>query len=51
MTQSAAEHAHTTSRVSPLAAILKNKSAKGKSGGLPQNVVIGVTADKVFLFG
>jgi len=38
-------------KVSPLAAIIKNKSAKAKTGGLPQNVVIGVTADKVFLFG
>jgi hypothetical protein len=38
-------------KVSPLAAMIKNKSAKSKTGGLPQNVVIGVTADKVFLFG
>ena len=38
-------------KVSPLAAIIKNRSAKGRAGGLPQNVVMGVTADKVFLFG
>ncbi len=39
------------SQASPLAAMVKNKAAKSKAGGLPQNVVIGVTADKVFLFG
>jgi hypothetical protein len=38
-------------KISPLASMVKNKSAKGASGGLPQNVVIGVTADKVFVFG
>jgi hypothetical protein len=38
-------------KVSPLAAMVKNKSAKGASGGLPQNVVIGVTATQVFVFG
>jgi hypothetical protein len=38
-------------KVSPLAAMIKNKSAKSKTGGLPQNVVIGVTADQVFVFG
>jgi hypothetical protein len=39
------------SQVSPLASMIKNKAAKSKAGGLPQNVVIGVTADKVFVFG
>src|SRR5215217_2689767 len=38
-------------QLSPLASMIKGKSAKSKSGGLPQNVVIGVTADKVFVFG
>ena len=40
-----------TTKISPLAGMIKNKSNAGKSGGLPQNVVIGVTADKVFVFG
>jgi hypothetical protein len=40
-----------TGKVSPLAAMIRNKSNKSKTGGLPQNVVIGVTADKVFVFG
>lgn len=39
------------SQLSPLASMVKNKAAKGKAGGLPPNVVIGVTADKVFVFG
>jgi hypothetical protein len=38
-------------KVSPLAGMIKNKASSGKAGGLPQNVVIGVTADKVFVFG
>ena len=38
-------------KISPLAAMIKNKSNKSKTGGLPQNVVIGVAADKVFVFG
>ena len=40
-----------TSQFSPLAAMIKNRASAGKAGGLPQNVVIGVTADKVFVFG
>lgn len=40
-----------TSQISPLAASIQNKVGKGKAGGLPQNVVVGVTADKVFVFG
>lgn len=39
------------SKLSPMASAIKNKSAKGASGGLPQNVVIGVTANRVFVFG
>src|SRR5687768_2480246 len=39
------------SKLSPMASSIKNQSAKGKSGGLPQNVAVGVTADKVFVFG
>lgn len=38
-------------QLSPLAASIKRKSAKGATGGLPPNVVIGVTADRVFVFG
>ena len=38
-------------KLSPLAAMTKNKGAKGKSGGLPQNVVIGVATNRVFVFG
>jgi hypothetical protein len=37
-------------QLSPLASMVKNKAAKGKAGGLPPNVVIGVTADKVWVF-
>jgi hypothetical protein len=39
------------SQISPLAAMIKGKAGKSASGGLPQNVVVGVTADKVFVFG
>jgi hypothetical protein len=39
------------SQLSPMAASIKNRAAKGKAGGLPPNVVLGVTADKVFVFG
>jgi hypothetical protein len=38
-------------KVSPLAGMVRNQANKGKTGGLPQNVAIGVTADKVFVFG
>ena len=38
-------------QLSPLASMIKNKANKGKTGGLPQNVVIGVTTDKVYVFG
>jgi hypothetical protein len=37
-------------QLSPLASMVKSKMGKGASGGLPQNVVIGVAADKVFVF-
>jgi hypothetical protein len=37
-------------KLSPLAGMAKNQAHKAKAGGLPQNVVIGVTADKVFVF-
>lgn len=37
-------------QLSPLAAMIKNKGAKGAAGGLPQNVVVGVSADKVYVF-
>jgi hypothetical protein len=38
-------------KLSPLAGSIKNQSSRGKAGGLPQNVALGVTADKVFVFG
>ena len=38
-------------KLSPLAGSIKNQSSRGKAGGLPQNVVLGITADKVFVFG
>lgn len=38
-------------KVSPLAGMIHSKANKGRTGGLPQNVVIGVTADKVYVFG
>lgn len=39
------------SQVSPAAAMIKNRSSKGKAGGLPQNVVLALTEDKVYVFG
>jgi hypothetical protein len=38
-------------KLSPMAGSIKNQSSRGKAGGLPQNVVIAVTADRVFVFG
>ena len=38
-------------KVSPAAAMIKNRAAKGKAGGLPQNVVLALTDDKVYVFG
>lgn len=40
-----------TMKLSPLAGMLKDQAGKAKAGGLPQNVAIGVTADKVYVFG
>jgi hypothetical protein len=39
------------SYISPLAASIKRATDKGRSGGLPQNFVVGVTDDKVYVFG
>lgn len=39
-----------TMKVSPLAGVLKDQVGKSKAAGLPPNVAVGVTADKVFLF-
>ena len=38
------------SYVSPLAAAIKRRSDKGRSGGLPQNFVVGVTDERVYVF-
>jgi hypothetical protein len=37
-------------KVSPAGAAIKSRAAKGKSGGLPQNVVVAVTDDQVCFF-
>jgi hypothetical protein len=39
-----------TTKVSPLAGAIMSKANKGKTGGLPLNVVVGVTATKVYVF-
>jgi hypothetical protein len=36
--------------LSPLASMIKNRKAKKRSGGLPQNVVLAVTATTVHVF-
>jgi hypothetical protein len=38
------------SKISPAAAMLKNRSAKGKAGGLPQNVILALTDEQVYVF-
>ena len=38
-------------KVSPLAGAIKSQSSRGKAGGLPQNVALGATADRVYVFG
>ena len=38
------------SYASPLAAMIKRKVDKNKAGGLPQNFIIGVTDERVYLF-
>lgn len=37
-------------KVSPLAAMVMNSRGKDRAGGLPLNVVLGVTADKIYVF-
>lgn len=37
-------------KVSPLAGMLLSKKNKGRTGGLPQNVVVGVTPTRVYVF-
>ncbi len=37
-------------KLSPLAAAARSRAAKAKTGGLPQNVVLAVTADRVYVF-
>ncbi|CAN5453480.1 hypothetical protein BH10ACT2_BH10ACT2_03450 [soil metagenome] len=39
------------SKVSPLAALVKNKSGKSASANLPQNVVVAATPTRVLFFG
>ncbi len=39
------------SKVSPAAAMIKNRAAKGKSGNLPMNVVAAATPTRVLFFG
>jgi hypothetical protein len=38
-------------QVSPLASMIMSKKNKGKTGGLPQNVVVGVSATRLYVFG
>ncbi len=38
-------------QVSGLASMVSSRSNKAKTGGMPMNVVLGVTADKLYVFG